>query len=163
MTRVRRCVRGVVSRIRRASRGGESGQLTVMIIGFTVLCLLVATTVMAVSAVHIEHKKLLSAADGAAAAAADSFRIADTASSEGPPAAVLAPERVRGVVTTYLERDGAASRFGGLMVAAATGSPDGRTATVSLSATARIPVVNFLLPDGVQIQATASARARLTR
>lgn len=156
-------VRAVVLRIRRTAYGDESGQLMVMIIGFTVLCLLVATTVMGVSAVHIEFKKLLAVADGAAAAAADSFTLADAASGEGPPAAVLAPERVRGVVATYLERDGAAGRFEGLTVASATGTPDGRTATVALSAVARIPVASFLLPEGVPIQATSSARARLAR
>jgi hypothetical protein len=48
-------------------------------------------------------------------------------------------------------------------VAAATGSPDGRTATVTLTAVARIPVVNFILPDGVPIEATSSARARLLK
>ncbi|BCT76752.1 hypothetical protein SCMU_25940 [Sinomonas cyclohexanicum] len=160
---MKRWARAVGRRVRRAVRGDESGQLTVMIIGCTVLCLLVATTVMAVSAVLIEQRKLLSAADGAASAAADSFRLADTGSADGPPAAVLAPERVHGVVATYLERDGAAARFEGLTVSSATGTPDGRTATVSLAATARIPVANFLLPDGVPIQASASARARLIR
>lgn len=160
---MRRCARAVVRRAQKAAGGDESGQLTVMIIGFTVLCLLVATTVMGVSAVYIEHKKLLSAADGAAAAAADSFRLADTASGDAPPSAVLAPERVRVVVATYLERDGAHVRFEGLTMAAATGTADGRTATVSLVAVARIPVVNVILPDGVPIEATASARAKLTR
>lgn len=148
---------------RRGRAADESGQLTVLIIGFTALCLLVATTVIAVSAVHLEFKKLLSAADGAAVAAADSFTMADTATGEGPPAAVLAPERVRGVVASYLARDGSAARFEGLSVAAATGSPDGRTATVTLTAVARIPVVSVILPDGVPIRATSSARARLVR
>ncbi|AMM33264.1 hypothetical protein SA2016_2597 [Sinomonas atrocyanea] len=152
-----------VVRCRRRRRAAdESGQLTVLIIGFTALCLLVATTVIAVSAVHLEFKKLLSAADGAAVAAADSFTVADTA-GEGPPAAVLAPERVRAVAASYLARDGSAARFEGLSVAAATGSPDGRTATVTLTAVARIPVVSVILPDGVPIRATSSARARLLR
>lgn len=155
--------RAVAHLAQRGARRDESGQLTVMIIGFTTLCLMVATTVMAVSAVHIEFKKLLSAADGAAAAAADSFTLADTASGDGPPPAALAPDRVRGAVAAYLARDGAAARFEGLTVAAATGTPDGRTATVSLKAVARIPVVNFILPDGVPIEATASARASLVR
>jgi hypothetical protein len=155
--------RAVVRGWRRRSGADESGQLTVLIIGFTVLCLLVAATVMAVSAVHIESKKLLSAADGAAAAAADSFTLADSATGDQPPAAVLGPERVRGAVATYLARDGAHARFERLTVTAATGTPDGRTATVSLAAVARVPVVTFLLPDGVPIHATASARARLTR
>ncbi|GHG45395.1 hypothetical protein GCM10012320_11260 [Sinomonas cellulolyticus] len=160
---MRASARAIALRARPAVRGDESGQLMVMIIGCVVLCLLVATTVMAVSAVHIEQRKLLSAADGAAAAAADSFRIAETDSADGPPSAVLAPDRVRGVVATYLERDGALARFESLTVTSATGTPDGRTATVSLAAVARIPVANFLLPDGVPIQATANARARLVR
>ena len=153
----------VVRRLRRSTRGEESGQIMVLTIGFAVLCLLVATTVMGVSAVYIEHKKLLSAADGAAAAAADSFRLADTAAEEKPPAALLSQDRVRGVVATYLERDGAGARFERLAVASATGTSDGRTATVSLTAYARVPVVSIVLPDGVPIQATASARARLVR
>ena len=99
----------VVRRLRRSTRGEESGQIMVLTIGFAVLCLLVATTVMGVSAVYIEHKKLLSAADGAAAAAADSFRLADTAAEEKPPAALLSQDRVRGVVATLPLR-GARSR-----------------------------------------------------
>ncbi|WP_245827951.1 pilus assembly protein TadG-related protein [Sinomonas mesophila] len=153
----------VVRRLRGCARGDESGQILVLTVGFAVLCLLVATTVMGVSAVHIEHKKLLSAADGAAAAAADSFTLADTASGEAPPAALLSEDRVRGVVATYLERAGAGARFERLAVASATGTPDGRTATVSLTAFARVPLVSIVLPDGVPIQATASARARLVR
>jgi hypothetical protein len=160
---MRTYARGVVRRVRGGDGEAESGQLTVLILGFTLLCLLVAATVAGVSAVHIEHRKLLSAADGAAAAAADSFTLADTASGDRPPAAVLAPERVRGVVATYLARDGASARFDGLGIAAAPGTPDGRTATVTLTATARLPIVGMVLPHGVPLQATASARARLVR
>ncbi|GAB4099791.1 pilus assembly protein TadG-related protein [Sinomonas halotolerans] len=164
--RIPRCsarIAGWAARVRRCAGGDESGQIIVLVIGFAVLCLLVATTVMGVSAVYIEHKKLLSAADGAAVAAADSFTIAAAASGDAPPAAALSAERVRGVVVGYLERDGTPARFDRLVVASATGTPDGRTATVSLSAVAHVPVAGFLLPDGVPIQATSSARARLVR
>ena len=156
--------RTAVVRLRRRSvRGDESGQILILSIGFAVLCLLVATTVMAVSAVHIEHKKLLSVADGAAAAAADSFTLGDTASGDAPPAALLSQDRVRGVLATYLQRDGAGARFEQLAVTSATGTPDGRTAIVTLTAFARVPLVSLVLPDGVPIQATSSARARLVR
>ena len=159
----RRAGTGVVRPLGEGTRGEESGQILVLTIGFAVLCLLVAATVMGVSAVYIEHKKLLSTADGAAAAAADSFTLADTASQEAPPAAALSEDRVRGVVSTYLERYGARARFEGLAIASATGTPDGRTATVTLTAFARVPLVGVVLPEGVPIQATATARARLVR
>ena len=44
-----------------------------------------------------------------------------------------------------------------------TGSPDGSTAVVVLTAAVHPPVVNFLVPDGIRIEASSTARARLTR
>lgn len=146
-----------------SARGDESGQLTILIIGYTVLCLLIAGVVMGVSAVHIEHKKLVSAADGAAKAAADSFTIADTTQEGGSPAAELGAERVRMAVNRYLDQDETRSRFERFAIESATGSPDGRSAHVTLSAVARLPLVGGLFEDGVQIRATSTARARLSR
>ena len=40
-------------------------------------------------------------------------------------------------------------------MAPATGSPDGATAVVVLSAAVHPPVVNFLVPDGIRIEATS--------
>jgi len=108
--------------------------MTVLIIGFVMLALLVSTVVMAASSLYIEHKKLLSLADGASVAAAD-----------------------------YLSRNGAVGRVDGLAVAAGTGTPDGSTAVVVLSATVHPPVVNFLIPNGITIAASSTARSRLTR
>ena len=57
----------------RIGRKAEEGQMTVLIVGFVLLALLLAAVVMAASAIYLEHKKLLSLADGAALAAADSY------------------------------------------------------------------------------------------
>lgn len=145
------------------SGGGESGQLLVLTLGYVILCLLVASVVVAVSTVYIEHKKLLSVADGAAQAAADSFTLADTTQGPSPPAASLTGERVTASVNTYLVRDAARARFRDLEVVGATGSADGRSAQVSLAATARPPIVGLIVPEGVRIEASSTARARLTR
>ncbi|WP_343212954.1 pilus assembly protein TadG-related protein, partial [Arthrobacter sp. H5] len=52
--------------MRNAVAGTEDdGQISVLLIGYLLLSLLVVSVVMATSAVYIEHKKLLSAADGA--------------------------------------------------------------------------------------------------
>ncbi len=141
----------------------QRGQLMVLIIGYVLLALLVATVVAAASSVYLEHKKLLSLADGASVAAADSFTLGQLEGASGSPTAVLSAGRVRSTALDYLNRNGAFGRFSGLAVGPATGSPDGSTAVVVLSAAVHPPVVNFLVPDGIRIEATSTARSRLTR
>ncbi|BCW49043.1 pilus assembly protein TadG-related protein [Arthrobacter sp. StoSoilB13] len=60
--------------------------MTVLIVGFVLLALLLAAVVMATSAIYLEHKKLLSLADGAALAAADSYVVGDIEGSIAPSA-----------------------------------------------------------------------------
>lgn len=142
---------------------GEDGHLVVLTIGYVVIALLLATVVAAASTIYIEHKKLLSMADGASVAAADSYALGQVDSGADTPSAVLNSERVRSVTVSYLRQNGAHSRFDQLAVAPGTGSPDSTTAEVVLSAVAHPPVVSFLLPDGVPIEARSTARSRLTR
>ena len=97
--------------------------MIVLIIGFVLLALLVATVVVAVSSVYIEHKKLLSLADGASVAAAGSFTLGQLETTAGTPTATLDGGRVRAAALDYLERNGAFARFSGLAVAPETGSP----------------------------------------
>jgi uncharacterized membrane protein len=137
--------------------------MTVLIIGYVMLALLVSTVVMAASSLYIEHKKLLSLADGASVAAADSYTLGQVETAGGTPSALQNGDRVRNVAADYLSRNGAFGRVDGLAVAPGTGTPDGSTAVVVLSATVHPPVVNFLIPDGIAIAATSTARSRLTR
>ncbi|MEV8147179.1 hypothetical protein AB0O52_03400 [Arthrobacter sp. NPDC080073] len=142
---------------------GEDGHLMVLTIGYVVIALLLATVVAAASAIYIDHKKLLSVADGASVAAADSYTLGQVDSGAETPSAVLNSDRVRSVAESYLSQYGAHSRFDQLAVAGGTGSPDSATAEVVLSAVAHPPVVSLLLPDGVPIEARSTARSRLTR
>lgn len=141
----------------------ENGQLTVMIIGYVTLALLVATVMIGISSVYLEHKRLLSLADGASLAAADSYTLGEVASQGGSPSAVLNPARVRAVAADFVSRSPASARFQGLAVAGSTGTPDGSTAVVVLTAEVHPPVVNFLVPGGIAIEAASTARSRLTR
>lgn len=141
----------------------EDGQITVLIIGYTLLSLLVVAVVTAVSAVYIEHKKLLSVADGAALSAADTFSVASIDADGGEPAPTLDSESVSRAAAGYLERSGALSHFNALALDSATGAPDPRTARVVLTAVVHPPIVNFLVPAGIPVVATADARADLTR
>lgn len=141
----------------------EAGQILLLIAGYATLCLLVASIVVGASAVHVERQRLLSVADGAAQAAADSFTFGDVVGSTGPPEALLRSERVRGAAVAFLDESGAEQRFEGFSLGSATGSPDGRSARVTLGAVVRFPVVSILLPEGLRIEATSTARARLSR
>ncbi|WP_457967783.1 pilus assembly protein TadG-related protein [Arthrobacter sp. D1-29] len=137
--------------------------MIVLIIGYVLLALLVTTVVVGISSVYLEHKRLLSLADGASLAAADSYKLGQVGTEGGVPSAVLDSERVRNVAGEFVSRSPASQRFDELQVAAETGSPDGSTAVVVLSAAVHPPVVNFLVPDGIRIEATSTARSRLTR
>ncbi|MGX1160419.1 putative membrane protein [Pseudarthrobacter sp. SLBN-100] len=141
----------------------EDGQVMVMILGYVVLALLVTTVVIGISSVYLEHKRLLSLADGASLAAADSYTLGEVETQGGSPSAVLNPARVRNVAADFVSRSPASRRFDGLAVTGATGTPDGSTAVVVLTAAVHPPVANFLMPDGIRIEATSTARSRLTR
>ncbi len=137
--------------------------MIVMIIGYVLLALLVVTVVIGISSVYLEHKRLLSLADGASLAAADSYTLGEVGGEGGSPSAVLGSGRVRSVAADFMTRSPASARFDGLAVSAATGSPDGATAVVVLSAVVHPPMVNFLVPDGIRIEAASTARSRLIR
>lgn len=141
----------------------EEGQMIVLIIGYVLLALLVTTVVIGISSVYIEHKRLLSLADGASLAAADSYTLGEVETAGGSPSAVLGSERVRNVAADFVSRNPAAQRFDELSVTPGTGSPDGSTAVVVLSAAVHPPVVNFLVPDGIRVEASSTARSRLSR
>ncbi|MDQ0868794.1 hypothetical protein QFZ70_001267 [Arthrobacter sp. V1I9] len=141
----------------------DNGQMMVMVLGYVVVALLVTTVVIGISSVYLEHKRLLSLADGASLAAAGSYTLGEVETQGGSPSAVLSPARVRNVAADFVSRTPASQRFDGLAVAGATGSPDGSTAVVVLTAAVHPPVVNFLVPDGIRIEATSTARSRLTR
>ena len=144
--------------------GGDSGQVGVLIIGYVLLALLVITVVAGASSVYLGHKKLLSAADGAALAAADTFSLAQVqGSGAGVPAAALETSRVMSEVERYLQESRAGERIDGLQISPETGTPDGRTARVVLIAVVHPPIVNVLVPGGIPITAESDARARLTR
>ncbi|MGG5171241.1 pilus assembly protein TadG-related protein [Pseudarthrobacter sp. J1738] len=143
-------------------RSNEGGQLMVMIIGYVLLSLLLATVVMAISNVYIEHKKLLSVADSAAVAAADSYSLGQNQGGSSP-VAELNSQRVYNSAQDFLVKDNATVRFNALALDPRTGSTDGRTANVVLTAVVHPPVVNFLIPDGIRIEASSTARSRLVR
>ncbi len=90
------------------------------------LSLLLASVVMGASAIYLERKKLLSLADGAALAAADSYTAGDIGGGSGTPSTSLVDGRVLAATGSYLDASNAFSRHDQLAVAAGgTGSEPG--------------------------------------
>ena len=140
----------------------DSGQTTIVLIGFALVTLLLVVTVMAITSVYVGERQLQSLADRAAGAAADTFTNVDRSGS-GPPTPILTNGAVAASATSYLGTVGAFQDVSGLSLAAPTGSADGTTAQVTLSAVVHPPVVNVFIPSGVPISATGDARAVMQR
>ncbi|CAL8898584.1 pilus assembly protein TadG-related protein [Kocuria varians] len=157
--------RRMLAALRRARAAGEdsdAGQTSIVLIGFALVSLLLVVTVMAVTSVYVGRQQLQSLADRAAGAAADTFTTVDRSGS-GPPTPVLTNDAVAGAATSYLGTVGAFQGVSGLAVGAPTGSADGTTAQVTLTAVVHPPVVNVIVPAGVPISATGDARAVMRR
>ncbi|WP_243635595.1 pilus assembly protein TadG-related protein [Kocuria tytonicola] len=145
-----------------AGEDPDAGQTTIVLIGFALVTLLLVVTVMAVTSVYVGRQQLQSLADRAAGAAADTFTTVDR-SGTGPPTPVLTNDAVAGSATSYLGTVGAFQDVSGLAVGAPTGSADGTTAQVTLTAVVHPPVVNVIVPAGIPISATGDARAVMRR
>ncbi len=149
--------------MRRLGADSEQGHITVLSIGFGLLALALVLVVTAESSVYLERKQLLALTDGVAADAADAIDLdryyAADHDDDGPP---VSDASVRAAVSEYLAAAPAAGQFEDLRVGEPTGSVEGRTAQVTLTARARPAVVPWVLApwaDGFTITATVTARA----
>lgn len=147
----------------RAAVDGERGSITLLAVGFAVLALAVVLVVATASAVHLERKRLLSLADGAAADAATAVDLGRYYTQAGEETRVpVTDTTVEAAVADHLQVAPAAARLAGLAIVEPTGTPDGITAEVSLAAVAHPPFLPWpLMPwsDGIALRVTATARA----
>jgi hypothetical protein len=148
----------------------DSGQVLLLVVVYSLIAFSLVTVVVGVSAVHLGRHRLLAVADAAALDAADALDRPGFYGAGGEPAGPgtgdlvvrLSDASVRDSVQRYLLDAGAGQRLGALAVAEPTGTPDGTTAEVTLTAVIRLPLVSTVLAawsDGVRIQVTSHARA----
>ena len=140
----------------------EGGQTLILVIGYVAIALLAVSATLAATAVNTEARRLLSVADGAVVAAADSFSVAGGAEDTALDL-VLTDAAVRSAAAAYVGDTNAPARFDGFVVLLATADGDGTTARVRLGATVRPPIVGWFVPDGIPISVESSARTALTR
>ncbi|QTE31333.1 hypothetical protein J4E96_05030 [Pengzhenrongella sicca] len=134
---------------------------------FAVLALLLVTAVVSATSVHLERARLLVLADELALEAADSidldgfYRGREAVPDDGG-VIPLTDAGVRRAAVDYLaaHRD-VVGDLEGLTLEQA-GTPDGRTARVTVTAIARPALISWVTApwsDGIALRATSSARA----
>jgi hypothetical protein len=136
---------------------GEEGSTLPLVAGFGALALALVLVAAAASSLYLERKQLFTLADGAALVGAEAFDLADVVVGPDGPGVVLDPADVKRDVTAFLAATPNGG-FEGLALEQAT-TRDGETAVVTLSAVWRPPVVTVFFPEGLRIEATATARA----
>lgn len=134
----------------------ERGQSSVLILGMLVVLLLTAAVVAGATAVNLEARKLLSAADGASSAAAQS------ASATGASPS-LSENQVRAAAQDYLSDSGALQRFTAVEITHASTADGGATAQVELAAAVELPIISWVVPAQVTVTAESHARVSLNR
>ena len=136
----------------------EAGQSSVLILGMLLVVLLLVAVMTGATAVNLEARKLLSAADGAASAAAQA---AEHGSSTPTPR--VSADQVRAQAQNYLTVSGAHGRFDDLAVSRTWVTDSGETAHVELAAVVDLPMVSAILPAQVPIRVESHARVSLNR
>lgn len=145
---------------RTLARRGEGGQVSILILGYTLVAVLLIVGTVAVTSAQLSRLRLLDAADGAALDAADSLDLA--AYQDGLDTAVpVTDTMVADTARRYLAERPLPVGMRAWSVTSGTGSPDGRTAVVALSGEADLPLVGGLLDAlGGSVTITVQSRAR---
>lgn len=138
----------------------EQGHVMVLLIGYVLIILLIITVVAAAGSIYLGHKKLLSMADGAALAAADTFELSGGTTSTDP-GTLLTSQGVLAAAQNYLSGTETTAGLSGIVIDSGTGASDGHTAQVSLSGVVHPLFINFLVPEGININVSSTARANL--
>lgn len=140
----------------------ETGQSMILIIGYVAIVLLAVSATLAATLVNTEARKLLSVADSAATAAADSFEVEST----GGKAMLqirLSDAGVAAAASKYVSDVAASRHFDGFSITRAEASGDGTTAVIALEAVVRPPIVGWIVPGGIPVSVESRARTGLTR
>lgn len=134
----------------------EDGSTLLLTIFYGVLGLALVLVVVSATSLYLERKRLFTLADGAALAAAESWRLDDVRVEDGELVFDLDAESVRAATSDYL--GDASHSLRGLELVRAD-SADGRSATVMLRAVWHAPISSEFLPVTVPIEVTADARS----
>ncbi len=137
----------------------EEGSSLILIIFAGLIGLAVILGTVAATSLYIERKRLFTVADGAALAAAEAFNLDDVQLINGRASITLTDSAVRSEAQRYLQIIPSNDSAGITVVSAIT--KDGRSATVNLHKTWHPPVISIFMPDGMNLDVSATARTVL--
>jgi hypothetical protein len=136
----------------------EEGAAVPLIIGLFTIAVAFVVIAAGATSLHLERLRLLTVADGAALAGAESFHVAEVSVQGDAVVPSLSSVAVRAAVDDFVARSGRADLDGLAVVEA--GSSEGRSATVRLRSVWHPPILSPLLPDGLPVTVTSTAAAR---
>ena len=139
-------------RRRSVAEGDDAGSILLLTLGYAALALVAIFVCADATSLYLAQKRLDSLADAAALAGADGFTIS---LADGEPEAQLND----GAVFTQASEIVDAVGEGAALVSA--GTPDGRSARVTVATVWHAPIVSLFVPDGVPLEATATSRTAL--
>lgn len=125
-------------------------------IGFSALALALILGVAAATSLYIERRQLLSLADGAALAGAETFALDSVSVTDDQIAPVLTDHDVWIAASAYL--DAAPTPLHDVVLVDAS-SGDGASATVTVASVWSPPVLSLFFPEGFPIQVTVTSRS----
>lgn len=137
----------------------EEGSSLILVIFASLLAIAVSLSVLSATSLYLHRKRLLSLADGAALVGAESFSLDRVSVVDGVARPQLTSTQVRDAVGEFVATSTPAD-LGRVLIDDA-GTRDGRSATVTISAVWRPPVITFLMPDGMRINVTSTSRSVL--
>jgi hypothetical protein len=153
-------------RARLTRAGRDAGQITLLSIAFGALALLLVTSVVSATSVHLERKRLFTLADDVSLGAADaldldSFYRGRAGEPRTGAVVPLTDDDVRRAAAAQLAAHPATDGLEAVTLSRAV-TPDGHTARVTLTAVARPVLLSWVTApwsDGITLRVTSSARA----
>ena len=146
-------------------RSNDDGQISLLILGFTTMCVALVLVFVAASSVHLQHKRLLDTADAVAADAADAIDTRAYFGRDGIREVPVTDASVRSSVNSLLDRKPSVRGCSGLRAVAPTRVTAQGEVVVSLRCTAHPAYaggLNGAIALTVPLQVTTQARARTT-
>ena len=141
----------------RRLRDSEDGSILPLAAFYCALALAVVLIATAASSLYLERKRLHTIADGAALAGAEAFDLTSVTFLDGAVHPVLRSDDVAFAAARYVNQR-PADGIPDVSVVSAK-SDDGLSASVTLSAVWRPPVVSMFAVDGIRIEVSSSARS----
>lgn len=136
----------------RAEHDDEEGSMLLLTLGYLLLAIAVIFVCVCATDLYITQKRLDALADSAALAGADGFTLIV---NDGIPRAELTDAGVEEQAAALV------SALPSEASIAAAGTPDGVSARVTVTVDWRPPLLSPFVPNGVQLEATATSRTAL--